>query len=451
MDDQPLLRRSSATISNSIPRSSSPIHTSRVSAVSVAGTAIGSTVSMTYIACAFPIRCRRAGRVNLTRTTRFCQTQPPGGKSDTSPEEPRGTTDTDNRHHQLPGHLADLPVPHGELPGVAPNHNDRLVARHLLRFGHRKIKPYSGRSSCERHGHSPTQARSAGLKVHPSVPPERHPPGTLDLVSRPGMSKIPTGPVAVPAAVRALAGTGSIAPVWRNGLGGLTFRIDDRWAGTRYAKWVAAGTPEIDLAREAERLVWAHRWTTVPRVIEHGADADGAWLLTAAVPGRSAVDHRWIADPPTAAAAIGEGLRRLHDALPVDQCPFDWSISRRRRRVDERIADGGGPADWFPEHQHLALAEAQARIDQPPAIDRLVVCHGDACAPNTLLHDDGTFAAHVDVGSLGVADRWADLAVAAWSTEWNYGRGYDDIVYDAYGIARDPARTAYYRLLWDMS
>ena len=62
-----------------------------------------------------------------------------------------------------------------------------------------------------------------------------------------------------------------------------------------------------------------------------------------------------------------------------------------------------------------------------------MVCHGDACAPNTLLYDDGTFAAHVDLGALGVADRWADLAVAAWSTEWNYGPGYDEIVYVGYG------------------
>ncbi|WP_326639888.1 hypothetical protein OG884_34575 [Streptosporangium sp. NBC_01755] len=47
--------------------------------------------------------------------------------------------------------------------------------------------------------------------------------------------------------------------------------------------------------------------------------------------------------------------------------------------------------------------------------------------------------------------RWADLAVAAWSTEWNYGPGYDGVVYDAYGIAPDPERIAYYRLLWDMA
>jgi kanamycin kinase len=50
-----------------------------------------------------------------------------------------------------------------------------------------------------------------------------------------------------------------------------------------------------------------------------------------------------------------------------------------------------------------------------------------------------------------VADRWADLAVAAWSTEWNYGPGYDGLVYEGYGIAPDPERIAYYRLLWDMA
>ena len=264
------------------------------------------------------------------------------------------------------------------------------------------------------------------------------------------ITEIPTGPVPVPAVVAALAGDDTITPVWRNELGGLTFRLAGS-AGTRYAKWVATGTPEIDLAAEAERLAWAGRWVTVPRVLDQGTDPDGAWLLTAAVPGESAVSPRWIAHPLTAAAAIGRGLRLLHDALPVDECPFTWSIERRLARADERIADGEGRADWFPEHRHLDLADARTRLDRPPAIDRLVVCHGDSCAPNTLLHDDGTFAAHVDLGSLGVADRWADLAVAAWSLEWNFGPGYDGVVYEAYGIAPDPERIAYYRLLWDMA
>jgi kanamycin kinase len=270
-------------------------------------------------------------------------------------------------------------------------------------------------------------------------------------VSRPVIAEIPTGQVAVPAVVAALAGDDLVVPVWRNELGGLTFRLDDGRDRIRYAKWVATGTPALDLAAETQRLGWAQRWVPVPRVLEHGRDAEGAWLVTAAMPGRSAVDPRWVANPAVAATAIGRGLRALHDALPVDGCPFEWSIESRLARADERIAAGEGPAAWFPEHRHLDLDEARARIGEPPPIDRLVVCHGDACAPNTLLHDDGAFAAHVDLGRLGVADRWADLAVAAWSTEWNYGPGYAGLVFEGYGITPDPRRIAYYRLLWDMA
>jgi kanamycin kinase len=85
-----------------------------------------------------------------------------------------------------------------------------------------------------------------------------------------------------------------------------------------------------------------------------------------------------------------------------------------------------------------------------PDIDELVVCHGDACAPNTLLTYDGACSGHVDLGALGVADRWADLAVATWSAEWNYGPGWEGLLLDSYGIAPDYRRTRYYRLLWDL-
>jgi len=51
---------------------------------------------------------------------------------------------------------------------------------------------------------------------------------------------------------------------------------------------------------------------------------------------------------------------------------------------------------------------------------------------------------------LGVADRWADLAIATWSTTWNYGPGWETPLLDAYGVAPDPERSRYYRLLWDL-
>jgi kanamycin kinase len=50
---------------------------------------------------------------------------------------------------------------------------------------------------------------------------------------------------------------------------------------------------------------------------------------------------------------------------------------------------------------------------------------------------------------LGVADRWADLAVATLSLSWNYpGRLWDAEFFASYGVEPDPARIDYYRRLW---
>ncbi len=108
------------------------------------------------------------------------------------------------------------------------------------------------------------------------------------------------------------------------------------------------------------------------------------------------------------------------------------------------------PRRWHPDHHHLDVEEALELVAGPPPADRLVVCHGDACVPNTLLDDDGCCVGHVDLGSLGVADRWADLAVATWSTQWNYGPGWEETLLDAYGVGPDGERLRYYRLLWDL-
>lgn len=89
------------------------------------------------------------------------------------------------------------------------------------------------------------------------------------------------------------------------------------------------------------------------------------------------------------------------------------------------------------------------RCASRPPIDRLVVCHADACCPNTLIGDDGRWSGHVDLGGLGTGDRWADIAVASMSTAWNYGDGWEDALIEAYGIDPDRERLSYYRDLWN--
>lgn len=255
----------------------------------------------------------------------------------------------------------------------------------------------------------------------------------------------------VPAAVQRLAGADLVRPVWDNEMGGRTYQLGGG-ADRRFIKWTPPSSG-IDLSREFARLSWAVEFAVVPTVLDSGVDDSGSWLLTAGMAGENAVSPRWHAEPETAVAILGSGLRALHDSLPVAACPFSWSVADRLADARARAADGRlDPGRWHPEHRGHTVASALALLDDPPDVDTglEVVCHGDACAPNTLITDDGQLSGHVDLGDLGAGDRWADLAIATWSTRWNYGPGWERPLLDAYGIDPDPERTAYYRLLWDL-
>lgn len=221
-------------------------------------------------------------------------------------------------------------------------------------------------------------------------------------------------------------GLHSAVLVWRNELGGRTFRFSG-CDGASFVKWLPAH-PEFDIRAETARLKWAREYVSVPEVLGCGESADSSWLWTRALPGTSAVDPRWRDQPAMAAHAIGVGLRLLHDRLPVETCPFSWSVPDRLAGLEALRPD---------------------LLEGAPSVDTLVVCHGDPCVPNTLLADDGSYAGTVDLGALGIADRWADLAVATYSLSWNFPGSWEDQLLQAYGVDRDEQRLCYYRKLWD--
>lgn len=214
-------------------------------------------------------------------------------------------------------------------------------------------------------------------------------------------------PVPIPDFVNELAAGREVTPVWVNEIGGTTFSL----AGEEFVK-VSTDEHAALLVAEAERMRWAIAYHPVPQVLSSGP----GWLHTAALPGRSAVDPHWIKRPRTSTRAIAQGLRLLHESTPAETCPF-------------------GAPSWVP--------------DDAPTADLLVVCHGDACAPNTIVADDAQCSGNVDLGNLGVADRWADLAIATMSLELNYGPGLDAEFFDEYEIDPDEERIAYYRQCWE--
>jgi len=229
-----------------------------------------------------------------------------------------------------------------------------------------------------------------------------------------------------------------------------TYRLH-RAGETRFLKLHPTGSRIPD---EAVRLRWAEEFLPVPQLIEYGSDGDYDWLLTDGLPGVDAT--RVTGDPVALVTALGEGMRAFHEAVPVRECPFDFTIPVALDHVRRRLAAGliDPAADFHPEHAGLTAEAAVERlVTTAPTVEDEVVCHGDFCLPNVMLEDGfggSKVTGYLDLGLLGVSDRWADLAACARSCDFNLGPGYAELLFETYGAALDEGRLAWYRLLYDL-
>ncbi|RKT82949.1 kanamycin kinase [Saccharopolyspora antimicrobica] len=236
------------------------------------------------------------------------------------------------------------------------------------------------------------------------------------------------------------------------------YRVEGR--RTYYVKTTPPRDPD-DLrfhpGNEAERLGWlAGRGIPVPEVVELGESEDLQWLVTTMVPGRPVAGGWAPHELPRVLESVADLARALHE-LPAGECPFDRglesSLAGARTAVERGTVDLD---DLDPEHDGWSGDRLLAKLDAtppPPEVD-VVVCHGDLCLDNVLVDPEGkSVTGVIDVGRLGVADRWLDLAIVLRdlgeeTREWGYDPDCAEVFLRRYGLAEiDERRFSFYRLV----
>jgi aminoglycoside phosphotransferase len=228
----------------------------------------------------------------------------------------------------------------------------------------------------------------------------------------------------LPPAVAALLGE---SPSWSDEHEGMSGGVV--FAG---GYWVKRGPEAI---AEYERLRWlAGRGISVPEVAAF--DEDVLVLADMGVPSLARRSGR-------AGAVLGEVLRGLH-GVPVAGCPFDGRLEVMLPEARRRVLEGLVDADDFDDDNSLTPEQVLRRlVDEQPADEDLVVAHGDFTPANVL--EGGIL---IDVGALGVADRYRDLALAARDLREDFGAGEVREFFAAYGLGEpDQRKLDYYRLL----
>jgi aminoglycoside 3'-phosphotransferase I len=250
--------------------------------------------------------------------------------------------------------------------------------------------------------------------------------------------KQPHPPIPAPAGLSAELGTYTWTRQTVGESGGAVYRLHGKADAPdlflKHGKHAIAD----DITDEMTRLRWLAGHVPVPAVAHFVRTADEAWLLMTALPGQSAYQVME-AHPELQGAvvdALARFLRRLH-AIPLSACPFTsdhtYRLAHARARIDAGLVD----EDDFDEEREGWSAEQvwDAMQGLMPLVPDPVVTHGDYSLDNLFICDRQVVGC-VDVGRVGIADRYQDIAIV-WNCLAEFGRPLQDRFLVQYGLS-DP-------------
>jgi len=230
-----------------------------------------------------------------------------------------------------------------------------------------------------------------------------------------------------------------------------------------YDDYVLKIRPAGDWDTEDVKILrWLNGKAPVPQVAAHEVWNDRDWLLMTRIQGQELCRPEVMNNPTLLLDCMAEALNTLW-LIPIADCPFERTVTENLSHAEEAILSGHfDPSDCEPEtfgpggFENPEALLNWLKSNQPPQ-DR-VVTHGDFCLPN-LFTDGKRFTGFIDVGSVGVADRWMDLALGWRSLKHNsdghYGKVYlnidPDDLFRAAGVQKDEEKLWYYILLDELN
>ena len=201
------------------------------------------------------------------------------------------------------------------------------------------------------------------------------------------------------------------------------------------------------LLQEKLRLDWLENRLPVPEALLFAEDENNEYLLLSEIPGLAAIEDSLKNDVPQIIGELVNGLKMIHE-LPKENCPFSTRLEYKIEAARERMSKGlVEQEDFDDERQGRDGADIFREVlaTKPPDED-LVFTHGDYCVPNVII-ENGKLSGFVDLAEAGVADRYQDLALLTRSVCRNFGKEFEESVFELYGVEPDWRKINFFRLL----
>ena len=255
-------------------------------------------------------------------------------------------------------------------------------------------------------------------------------------------------PVPIPATLQALIAADAWHEISEGESDARVFRLTGA-DGVRYLK-IAPHDAQFQVKADKVRLDWLAGRVSVPQVLHYAEDHTHQFLLMSALDGLHPMhdDLNWSAEDRI--HFLAQAAQRFH-ALPIAGCPFAFGVDAQLAAARHNVENGLVRTDLFePQWQDFTPQSLfEKLVSLKPDREDLVVVHGDLYPMNIRVHPtQKTLLGYIDVGGMGISDRYTDLAVIANAIEWHLGETWIERFFHAYGIETiDTPKLRFYQLL----
>ena len=218
-------------------------------------------------------------------------------------------------------------------------------------------------------------------------------------------------------------------------------------------------TPETD--NEKEIVSWLNGRIPVPQIPVYCVENGTAYTLMSRITGEMLCDEEFLRTPTRLIRFVAEGMKLLW-SVDVSDCPckvsrLDERLKAARRNVELGLVDMDNvEPETFGTGGFANPEELLVWLERNRPEEDIVLTHGDFCLPNVLAEHDH-ISGFIDLGKMGPADRWQDLAIVLRSLRHNFAGKYTDgkqrfefepqMLLDELGVKMDEAKNRYYMLL----
>lgn len=215
-------------------------------------------------------------------------------------------------------------------------------------------------------------------------------------------------------------------------------------------------------SKEAENeyrmMLWLQEKLLVPKVYAYETLGGKSYFLMSKLNGEAACDEKYMKNPGLQVKLLAKGLQNLW-SIDITDCPSDSGLENKlaqaKYNVENNLVDlDNVEPDTFGEKGFKNPGELLKWLYDNKPEEELVLSHGDYCLPNVIFKDNNV--GYIDLGKMGVADKWCDIALCYRSLSHNYNGRYngqdysglnDLLLFEELGIKPDWEKIKYYILL----